>query len=430
MTNPILRRPLAQGVSFSALRDPKFKLNRLSVHFIVPLREETASDYAMLSLLLRKGCRSCPDFTQLNRKFDWLYGADLSTDVLKIGANQIVTFSVTTIDDRYTIGGERLVFECAQMLRELLFEPLIEDGTFDADSFEVERRYLIDTIEAEIKDKRAWAVAECTRLMGRGDPASLRKYGSLEGARKTTPQSAAAAWHTLIDTAGVEIFFIGSGDPSDAERVFADAFADRPAPCRYLPPRIVARAESVQEHTEYLQVVQSKLVLGFRTGERPPIGEQAAIRLAVAVLGGTPSSKLFLNVREKRSLCYYCAARYSRISAVMLIDSGIEHANIAAAREAILHELDDLRAGRFDDDTMKFTVLQMIGALKSVSDSAGASEDWYLNRILLGEMSTPQEEIEALQRVTRDDVVAAAQKITLDTVYLLTEKQGGGADDN
>ena len=132
MTNPIQRRSLAKGVAFTALRDPKFKLNRLSVNFVVPLREETASDYAMLSLLLRKGCRSCPDFTHLNRKFDWLYGADLSTDVTKVGAQQVVTFSVTTIDDRYTLGGERLVLECAQMLRELLFEPLIENGAFDS----------------------------------------------------------------------------------------------------------------------------------------------------------------------------------------------------------------------------------------------------------------------------------------------------------
>ncbi len=429
MTNPIRRSSLAEGVSFTSLRDPKFKLNRLSVNFVTPLSEETASDLAMVSLMLRKGCRSCPDYTLLNQKFDWLYGADLSTDVTKIGADQIITFSVAAIDDRYTLGGDRLVLECAGMLRDLLFEPLIENGAFDADSFEVERRYLIDTIEDEIKDKRAFAKAECSRLMGRGDPASLRKYGSPEGARKTTPASAAKAWKRMIDTAGVEIFFTGPGDPSDAMRVFADAFAGRPA-VPYVPPRILPAADAVQEHVEYMDVTQSKLVLGFRTGERPALGDQTAIRLATAILGGTPSSKLFLNVREKRSLCYYCAARYSRVSAVMMVDSGVEHENIAAAREAILKELEDLKAGDFSDETMEFTRLQMINSLKGVSDSAGVSEDWYLNRILVGEMSTPKEEIEALERTTREEVVAAARQITLDTVYLLTGKQGGGKDEN
>jgi len=426
MTTVIRRKQLAEGVGFSVLRDPKFKINRLSVNFVVPLSEETASDHAMLSLLLRKGCRSCPDFIDLNRKLDWLYGASLATDVLKLGANQIITFSIATIDDRFTLGGERLVRESAALLRSLLLEPLIEAGAFAEAGFEIERQFLIDTIEAEINDKRAWAAAECARLMGRGDPASLRKYGSLEGARKTTPRSAAAAWRTMIDAARIEIFFTGSGDPGAAEEVFSDAFAPRAA-CGYLPPRIVPRAEAVQEKTDRLEIVQSKLVFGFRTGERPVLAEQSAIRLATAILGGTPSSKLFLNVREKRSLCYYCAARYNRTNAVMMIDSGVEHRNVGAAREAILRELEDLRRGDFDDDTMESTRLQMVNALRSVSDSAGAIEDWYLTRVLLGEASDPQQEIKALQRTGREEIVAAAQQITLDTVYLLTAKEGGAA---
>lgn len=430
MTTQLSRRVLTRGVGFSVLRDPKFKFNRLSVNFIVPLEEETASDNAMLVLMMRRGCRTCPDFTEFNRKLYGLYGAELSGEVLKLGANQVLSFSITMIDDRFTLDSERLLRECALLLRDVVTAPNIEDGAFPATEFEVERQYLIDTIEAEINDKRTWALAQCRRIMGRGDAASRRKYGTVEGARSVTPGSTAKAWEKLIADAGVEIFYTGSGDPTDAEEVFADTFAAREHESLYVPVDIVPAAEKVQEAVERLDVVQSKLVLGFRTGERPPFGQQAAIRLAVAILGGTPSSKLFLNVREKRSLCYYCSARYDRLGAIMMVESGVEHQNVEPAQEAILAELEDLRRGIFTDETMEETRLQLVNSLRAISDSSGSIEDWYLNRVLMGEMSTPQEEIEQFERVTRGEVVEAAKGITLDTVYLLTQKQEDNADEN
>jgi predicted Zn-dependent peptidase len=428
MTTPLIRKELAHGVAFSAIRDPKFKHNRLSVSFVVPLREETASDYAMLALLLRKGCRSCPDFTKLNQTLDSLYGADLASDVAKIGACQIVSFSVTTIDSRYALHEENLLRRCAELLRSVLLEPLIENGAFPAHDVEIERRFLIDTIEAEINDKRAYAVTECRRLMGKNDPASLCKYGTIEGAQRTTTETTAAAYYELLRTARIEISFTGSGEWEDALDIFGDAFAPRGDDMsEFVLPRIRERADQITEHTDTFDVVQSKLVMGFRTGARPTLTEQSAIRLAVAIFGGTPSSKLFLNVREKLSLCYYCSARYDRAGAVMLVDSGVESENIIPAREEILRQLDDLKRGDFSDETMQNTRLQMVNALRGVSDSAGAIEDWYLNRILIGEMSTPEQEIELLEATTREEIIEAANRITLDTVYLLTAQEGGEA---
>jgi predicted Zn-dependent peptidase len=264
--------------------------------------------------------------------------------------------------------------------------------------------------------------------MGKNDPASLCKYGTIEGAQRTTTETTAAAYYELLRTARIEISFTGSGEWEDALDIFGDAFAPRGDDMsEFVLPRIRERADQITEHTDTFDVVQSKLVMGFRTGARPTLTEQSAIRLAVAIFGGTPSSKLFLNVREKLSLCYYCSARYDRAGAVMLVDSGVESENIIPAREEILRQLDDLKRGDFSDETMQNTRLQMVNALRGVSDSAGAIEDWYLNRILIGEMSTPEQEIELLEATTREEIIEAANRITLDTVYLLTAQEGGEA---
>lgn len=424
MTTNLIRTALARGVNLSVLSDPKFKHNRISINLIVPLAAQTVSHYAILPFLMRKGSKSCQDFTQLNRRLDAMYGAALAADVSKSGGNQIITLGAKVLDDRFTLGGEALVQQAAALLRELLMEPLIENGTFDEKEFALERQNLVDTIESLINDKRSYALAQCRMLMGRDDPAALQKYGTAEDALKLTPREAAEAYCQLLDTAAVEIMFIGSGDPSAASEVMKKAFAGmKREPHSFIDAKICAAGDETLKKVEYLDVAQSKMVLGFRCDKRGDMAEQAAMRLMTALYGGTPSSKLFLNVREKLSLCYYCAARYDRASAIMLVDCGVEKENIESAKKEILVQLDEIRNGNFDDETLENTRLQMKNSLRAVSDYPGTLEEWYLSRILLDEIDSPQDEMRAIDAVTREQVIEAAKQVRLDAIYLLTSKE-------
>ena len=424
MTTNLIRTALARGVNLSVLSDPKFKHNRISVNLIVPLAAQTVSRYAILPFLMRKGSKSCKDFTKLNRRLDAMYGAALAADVSKSGGNQIITLGTKVLDDRFTLGGEALVQQAAALLRELLMEPLIENGAFDAKEFSLERQNLMDTIESLINDKRSYALAQCRMLMGRDDPGALQKYGTAEDAQKLTPQAAAEAYRQLLDTAVVEIMFIGSGDPSAASEVMKKAFAGmKREPQPFTDAKICAAGDEALKKVEYLDMAQSKMVLGFRCDNRGDMAAQATMRLMTALYGGTPSSKLFLNVREKLSLCYYCAARYDRASAIMLVDCGVEKENIESARKEILVQLDEIRSGNFEDETLDNTRLQMKNSLRAVSDYPGTLEEWYLSRILLGEIASPQEEMRAIDAVTREQVIEAAKQVRLDAIYLLTSKE-------
>lgn len=424
MRKQLCRDKIGDGISFSVLQDPKFKHNRLSVHLVVPLDKGTVTQYAIVPFLLRKGCKSCPDFTKLNCELDSLYGAALTAGVSKIGANQILTLSISAVDDRFALDREPLVQRCAELLRDLLTEPLIENGAFPERDTELERQYLIDTIQAEINDKRSYAVTRCRQEMDGDDPVALRKYGTIEEAEKITAQSAAKAYRELMERAAIEIIFCGSGDASPASAVFRKAFAGlRRDAVSFASVRGKAPAGAPRETTERMEVAQSKLVLGFRTGEKKDARETAAARLMCALYGGTPSSKLFMNVRERLSLCYYCAARYERASGILMVDSGVEEKNIEKAREEIQVQLDEIQNGRFEDETLRNTKLQLVNSLRAVGDSLSALEDWYLFRIVTGELYSPEEDAELLTSVTREEVVAAAEKTALDTVYLLTSKQ-------
>ena len=163
--------------------------------------------------------------------------------------------------------------------------------------------------------------------------------------------------------------------------------------------------------------------MGYRMGGAADPATTGARRIMSALLGGTPFSKLFLNLRERLSLCYYCAARYDRINAVMLIDVGLDQNNIEPAKEEIARQLQAIQKGDFTDEDLQNTCLLLKNSLRAVTDSTGALEEWYLNRTLTGSLQTPAEELAIIDAVTREQVIAAAKAVSLDTVYLLTSKE-------
>ena len=143
-----------------------------------------------------------------------------------------------------------------------------------------------------------------------------------------------------------------------------------------------------------------------------------------AILGGTTSSKLFVNVREKLSLCYYCISRYDLYKGILLIDSGVENINIEKARAEILAQLEAICKGDFTEEEQRSALLSLKNSYNSVYESDSSIEGYYFGQILKKTRFTPEMEKEKLEKVTREEIIQVAKKIKLDTVYLLTGKEG------
>ncbi|MDD2956125.1 MAG: insulinase family protein [Oscillospiraceae bacterium] len=428
MSEQMHRQELCRGVALNTVADAKFKSNRISCNILVPLDRENATVNAVVPFILRQRFRACPDFTRLSEKLCELYGASLDGDVRKYGGYQIINLSIQGLDDRFTLDSDPMVKECCELICDMLLDPYLEDGCFAAEDTRIEVQNLIDTIQSEINDKRDYAVAKCVSLMFEGEPFAIKKYGWEEDARAITPASATAAWRDLLRRGIVEILFIGSGSSEQAAEIFRRRFelAGR-EPIAYSRLATPFQQRPVRRETQAMDVKQGKLVLGFRTGELSTGAEHSAMKVMTALWGGTPFSRLFLNVREKLHLCYYCATRYDRGTGSVLVDSGVEFENREKAEEEIFRQLDAVKNGEFSDEELNNAVLYMVNALKSVTDTLGGMENWYLTQVLSGAGETPMENAEQIRRVTREDVMAAAETLRLDTVYFLTGK--GAADD-
>lgn len=428
MDHPLYQRELADGIRLVGVRTPRFKTLRVSVNFAVELTRETAGVNALVLSLLQRSCARYPDFTALNKRLAELYGAIVYARITKQGDAQVLTLYISTVDDRFALEGEKLADACAALLCDMLFDPVLEDGLLPAPAVEMEKRLLKERIDSELSDKRQYALEQCEAAMCGGEPFGLSKYGTAQEIDAITPQSATLAMRELLRSARVQINVIGSADAQAVGERFRTAFEHAGRSYRPLPdPVIGAFSGTVREKIEQLPVNQGKLVLGLRTGMQSPEDSYYATAVMTDVFGGGPYSRLFMNVREKMSLCYYCSARLTRQKGLIFVSSGVESANAEKARAEILNQLQIMKDGAFEEHEFNASVKALSDASRSMNDMPDYLDNWYIRQMLLGSAQTPEDYAQKLCAVTRAQVEQAARQVVLDTVYLLKPSEEGQA---
>ena len=418
----IKRTRLSDGVYFSDVRDSRFKTMKISANIIVPLSEKTASANAVLCGVLSRSCEAYPDFTALSKKLSSLYGAELSANIRKIGDNQVLSLSVSGLDDRYALGGESIARELSVLLCGVIFKPNLQGEAFVSSEVEQEQRQLLDVIDSEFNDKRIYAVGQMVRNMCADEVFGMKRYGTAEKIKEVTPVSLYETWQNLLKTAVFEIMYIGDSSPEKAANVFGEAFSSVDRAPETAQTQVVLSAGEVKRVVEEMDVAQSKLVMGFRAGTALPDSEAYASMLMCAILGGTANSKLFCNVREKQSLCYYCSSQYDRNKGIMIIDSGVEGKNVEKLEAGIMKEIEDMKNGVISDFEISATKLALVNFFQSSNDTVSGIESWYCSQLTGSGYLSIEEMSKMIRSVTKEQIVAAAEKLTLDTVYLLKNK--------
>ena len=334
----VKRWELMPHVYLTYLPARKFKTGVLSAQFITPLAKETASYNALLPAVLHRGTMRCPDMEQLAAAMDRLYGAQISPTIRKRGETQCLGFVASFIDDRFVSRNEPLLEPAAELLGELLLDPVTRGGRFLQEYVEGEKANLADAIRSIRNDKRDWADLRLLQEMCRGERYGVDKFGSIARVEKITNQTLFRYYQELLSTAHLELFYCGSADYERVKGALSRALAPLMRG-RVVPPVVAEKCsapETPREITERMDVTQGKLSMGWRVGTN----DASAMMLANLIFGGYSNSKLFLNVREKLSLCYYASSSYHRSKGIVTVSSGIEHGDVETAKREILAQLE------------------------------------------------------------------------------------------
>ena len=424
------RTELMPGVFLSHLRSDKFKTACMSVTLLTQLRRETAAMNAVIPFVLRRGTTRYSDMEQLSRRMDELYGAAVEPVVRRIGEIQCIGFYGSFPEPDYLPGGEALLGDTCALMAQLLLDPVTRGGLLLPQYVDSEREKLLDIIRSRMNDKRSYALTRCIEEMCCYEDFAVSRFGSESEAENIHYKTLTRHYRELIQTCPVEIFYCGKTDFKAVSAAMRDAFSAMPRGEIDYDIGTDLRMNAVEDHVRFVEeemdVTQGKLVLGFRLGECMEEPDIPALYVFNAVYGSGATSKLFMNVREKLSLCYYASSAVYLHKGIMLVSSGIEFDKLDAARDEILAQLDSVRRGEITDDELRSAKKSVASDLRAVQDSIGELEGFYLSQALDGLDYGPAELAALAEDVTKEDVQAIAESIECDLIYFL---KGSGEED-
>ncbi len=417
---------LGEGVDGLFVQDDRFNTTLVTFHFYLPLSEATAAKNALLPFILSSCSKEYSDFSKLNFKLASLYGAKLSAGVSKVGDFQMLSIGVSCIKDKFAFAGESVVTEATSLLASLIFAPSLNGCAFTEEDTLREKRLMRDRILGELSEKRIYARQQAIREMFEGDSFATDRYGTLASLDNVTPEDLFGAWENLLRSAYVRVQVFSDVYPASVFTGVKKAFsAIKRQDITDFSLNRPYYEKPVKRYDEHMDIAQGKLVMGFCAGDHGNSAETIPLTVMVDLFGGGPYSKLFSNVREKMSLCYYCSASVNRSKGFIIVESGVEADNAERAEQAILAQLDDMKAGKFSDTDIEYSKAGIKDSLRASLDSPSAMDRWFSQNISGDKIITPDELIEKLDSITADDIRLSAQKASLTTVYRLLPKEEG-----
>lgn len=417
------RTKLAEGVYLTRLPARKFKTSLLSAQFMTPIAAETAAAQALLPAVLRRGTMCYPDMGALSTRLDELYGAEIDYTVRKKGECQCVGFVASFIDDAFTPGGEKLLEPVAELLGQVIGNPVTKDGRFLPEYVDSERTNLVDAIRSILNDKRDYADLRLLQEMCAGEPYGVSRFGDEKSAQALTGEQVYEAYTRLLSSAPLELFYCGSASAERVEAALMAALSNLPRKAVQAIPQSqchTARKE-VKRVTDLMDVTQGKLGMGFTCGS----DDFAALMMGNTLFGGSSNAKLFMNVREKLSLCYYASSLFHRQKGIITVSSGIEFQNFQKAYDEIQHQLKAVQDGKLEDWELEGARSTLCNAYATIGDSQSKLENFWLGQTATGRDDTPEALAEGVRTVSPERIYEAMKTVSLDTVYFL---KGEGAE--
>ncbi len=405
---------ICNGVDALFINGDRFNTTEISINFYMPLSGTDIAATALLPFLLTSCGKNYPDVPSLSKTLLSLYGTEISGSCDKVGDNLWVRIYMNTLNDG--VFSPTSLLDAAKCLKDLIFNPKVDAFGFSKSDFLRERMLTAEKIRAIKNDKRSLAIKNATALMFKGEAYGKYKLGELSEVLDLSPESVYAAYKAMLKKAYVRILVIGKGENRQIVNLFGSAFSMLNRSDNALSETKVVPVKEVLNKTEYADVAQSKLVLGFKYGFIEKDENSFARAVFSDIFGGGTYSKLFSVVREKMGLCYYCSARNNRSKGFLTVDSGVLDKNLEKTKNEILNQLELMKKGDFSDDVIVASKTSLCDSLLSIPDSASSLDNWYGLRPE-GAAISPVVAAERIKQVKKEDIVLAANNPSLCVVY-------------
>lgn len=425
---------IKNNINLNFISTDRFKMSRISISFICDAdRIESPKKKLMFSTLMR-GSKNYPTVSHINRALDDLYGTNVSFRCATDGDRHVYKFVCEMLDERYMYPDDKvdIIHGTFKILKDILMNPKTDNNGLLSESYiDSEKLLACDAIRAKANDLRSYSMDKCKGIMFKDEKCGISVDGDEDIVAAFTPADLTECYKNIFKDCKIECFYIGSKSQSEVVDYFNYLFSDIECcgAVTYGYDAFCSDSE-VKEITEVKHVSQGRLNIGLRCGVVMSDKEYYAMSLFNEIFGGSSISKLFMNVREKKSLCYYCSSVYMLSKGVIFIACGIKPENKKLAYDEIIYQLEQMKNGNFSDTDIITAKKLLSNPLVQVNDSPAGLDSYYFRRNMAGISLTPQESIDMINSVTKEDIVNMSARIFLDTVFFLDGDNIGGDVDN
>ncbi|MCM3631973.1 MULTISPECIES: EF-P 5-aminopentanol modification-associated protein YfmF [Paenibacillus] len=414
-----------KNITIHVLPTNRFKTYAITLFAGTPLEEQTVTSTALIPYVLRRGTARFPETIQLREQLDNMYGAGFGFNIVKRGNTQFIQLRMDVINDRFVNSEHSLLNGALQYLGDVLTNPLIEQGGFREAYVDAEKGTLKKQLDSIINDKIHYAAERCIQEMCEHEPYRLNASGKLEDLPHIDANSLFQRYSDWLSEAQFDLYVVGDTTLEEVTKLVEQNF-QMPAsakPIQYKPAEASHSVSSVKTVVDRMEVSQGKLNLGLRMNVGYADPDYVCALVYNGILGTYPHSKLFVNVREKESLAYYCSSRYDAHKGIVTIQSGIEFENYEKALGIIEKQLDDMKAGHISDVELEQTKAMLTNAMREILDNANDIAGFDFNKQYANVDRSVESVIEQISKVSKDDVQRIANQVALDTIYFLRDRQ-------
>lgn len=410
------------NINLYVIKDSKYKTVHYSMFLHRILKREEVTKNSLLSRVLKSGTRSFPSMRDLSIYAESLFGCSFDAGIIKRANIQSIYSSANIISDKFT--KEKSETKAVRLMLDILFDPFVENDGFSKEIIESQKSNLKDDIDGLINDKRAYANVRCIEEMCKGEPNAIVEIGYSADLADIDEKNLYEHYKSIIFTNPIDIFVVGDVDVDSLTEFFKDYFSKFKFT---ITPHDIVCTSKLSDEPKYvednLDVNQGKLAIGFRTVVNVESDMYYPLLVGNSIFGSGAHSKLFNNVREKMSLCYYAYSRLDKHNGIMLVGSGIEFENFEKTKNAVMDELSKVQKGDFSDEELKVSKEYIINSYKSYEDSPGLLVDYYLGKTFTPGLPSLDDACDIVSKVTKDDVIKSFENISLDTVYFLNGRE-------
>lgn len=410
-------------IKLHMIQSNKFKTDLFGVYIKRPLDESEVAMNALITRLAQRGTMQYADSLDFSKKMEDLYGAIFVGDVHKYGEKQVLQYKMNVINHK-RVQDDALLGEAFSMFRDILFNPIAKDGAYQEDYFQQEVNNLKHEIISRSNDKMIYAVERCVENMCQNEPFRIHEYGTVDALEHLNATQVYDHFQNILRTSPIDICIIGDIDFDVTEKMVREHLTFERGDIVKVPREVVDYpVESVRYFEETFKVNQGKLSIGYRTYIPFEHPLYSASLVFSTIFGGGGSSKLFSNIREKESLCYYIFARLDKFKSIMLVSSGIEVENYERVVEGINREFNAMLAGDFTDEDIDVAKKSITSSLKSISDFPNSFINYYYNQSISTRDFDMNALIERINGVTREEILEAGRCFKQDTISFIRDER-------